>query len=39
LATIRSSSFDITLRFEMGRYEPTSAASRPGFLMTGVIKT
>jgi len=28
LATTRSRSFEITLRFEMGRYEPTSAASR-----------
>jgi len=34
LVTSRSRSFDMTGRFEIGRYELASAVSRPGFLRT-----
>jgi len=36
LVTSRSRSFDMTGRFEIGRHELAPAASRPGFLRTGV---
>jgi len=33
----RSTNLDSTGKLEIGRYERTSAASRPAFLMTGVM--
>ena len=35
--TSRSKNFDMTNKFEIGRYELTCAASRSKFLMTGVM--
>jgi len=34
---MHSRSFETTDRFEMGQYEPTSAASKEGFLIAGVM--
>ena len=36
---MRTRSFEITDRLEMGRYEPTSDESRPGFLTAGVMNS